>query len=104
MEPVSYVLLVFLPLLFLGLATQGALSGIRARVAIIDRMEQKLDLLLKHAGLEFDPFANVPPEVVEALRQRQKIKAIKLYRLKMGTSLKDAKEYIDELQRRSGLL
>jgi len=30
--------------------------------------------------VKFDPYANVAPEVVEALRQRQKIKAIQLYR------------------------
>ena len=105
MEPgfVVFVPLIAFILLLVGFATLRGLAGIQARLAVINRIEQKLDLVLQHAGLKFDPFSNVPPEVIEALQQRQKIKAIQLYRLKMGTGLKDAKEFIEELQRRSGL-
>jgi ribosomal protein L7/L12 len=63
-------------------------------------MEGKLDLLLKHAGLQFDPFAAVTPEVMAALREGRKIEAIKLYRQATGADLAEAKEIIEEAQRR----
>jgi ribosomal protein L7/L12 len=58
---------------------------------------------MQHAGVKFDPFANVPPDIVEALLQGQKIKAIQLYRRETGTRLREAKNFIEELQQRAGL-
>jgi ribosomal protein L7/L12 len=107
MEPGYVVLVAVLPLMLflLGIyiAALRALEGIQAHTTIVKRTEQKLDLLLQHAGVKFDPYANVPPEALEALRQRQKLKAIQLYCQKTGTGLKDAKDFVEELQRRSGL-
>lgn len=105
MEPGFAVLapLIILLLLLLGVAAVRGLTAIQAPMANLNRIEQKLDLLLQHAGLTFDPFANVPAEVLEAVLHKQKIKAIQLYRLKMGTGLKDAKEFVEELERRSGM-
>lgn len=42
-----------------------------------------------------------PPGVLEALRRGKKIEAIKEYRAATGAGLKDAKEYVEELQRRA---
>jgi hypothetical protein len=61
------------------------------------RTEAKVDLLLKHAGLTYDPRANVPPGVLEALRAGQKIEAIRQYRMATGVDLKSAKEFVEEL-------
>jgi ribosomal protein L7/L12 len=63
----------------------------------VRRTEAKVDLLLKHAGLTYDPRANVPPGVLDALRAGQKIEAIRQYRMATGVDLKTAKEFVDGL-------
>ena len=65
----------------------------------IARLETKIDLLLEHAGLTYEPFKGVPEAVVEALKDGQKILAIKRYREATGTGLKEAKDFIDSLDR-----
>ena len=71
----------------------------------LSRVEAKLDALMKHEGIRFDPYSDVPPPVVDALRRGKKIAAIKHYRGATGAGLKEAKEFVEELQRRptSGL-
>jgi ribosomal protein L7/L12 len=61
------------------------------------RTEAKVDLLLKQAGLTYDPRANVPPGVLEALQAGQKIEAIRQYRMATGVDLKTAKEFVESL-------
>ena len=61
------------------------------------RSEAKIDLLLKHAGITYDPHANVPQGVVEALRAGRKIEAIRQYRMATGAGLKEAKEFVESL-------
>jgi ribosomal protein L7/L12 len=61
------------------------------------RTEAKIDLLLKQAGLTYDPRANVPPGVLEALQAGQKIEAIRQYRVATGVDLKTAKEFVESL-------
>ncbi len=65
----------------------------------IARLETKIDLLLEHAGLTYEPFKGVPEAVVEALKDGRKILAIKRYREATGTGLKEAKDFIDSLER-----
>jgi hypothetical protein len=67
----------------------------------LSRLEGKLDALLKHQGIRFDPFADVPQGVREALGRGQKIEAIKEYRAATGAGLAEAKEFVEELQRRT---
>lgn len=67
----------------------------------MSRLEAKVDALLKHEGIRFDPFANVPPPVLDALRRGKKIEAIKEYRQATGAGLKEAKEFVEEIQRRA---
>jgi hypothetical protein len=74
------------------------LQGIRKRQW---EMERKLDALLKHAGVQFDPYAAVPPLVEEALRAGDKVEAIRHYRQITGASRREAREFVEELQRRS---
>ena len=79
------------------------LSKIEQRIAKVSSMDAKLDLLLKHAGLEYDPYKNLPRVIVEAVQSGRKIEAIKLYREATAVSLKEAKDFIEEVQRRGGL-
>jgi hypothetical protein len=80
------------------------LDRIQARVAVLARLEIKIDLLLKHGGIVFDPYAGVAPDVAQALRAGEKIKAIKLHRNATGVDLREAKEFVEGLQRRSGVV
>ena len=79
------------------------ISALNKRLTKLSRLDAKLDVLLKHAGLEFDPLENVMQEIIDALKSRKKIQAIRCYREASGVGLKEAKEYIEELQRRAGL-
>jgi ribosomal protein L7/L12 len=67
----------------------------------LSRLEAKVDALLKHEGIRFDPYADASPRVLEALRRGEKIEAIKEHRAATGVGLQEAKEYVEELQRRS---
>ncbi len=78
------------------------LSSIEKRIGRLSQLDAKLDLLLKHAGLEFDPYENVSPAVVQALQRGEKIQAIKHYREATGVGLAEAKEAVEEIQRRAG--
>jgi hypothetical protein len=80
----------------------GRLSAMELRIAKLSRIDAKLDLLLKHFGLEYDPYKNLPPAVVEALRSGKKIEAIKYYREATAVGLKEAKDFIEETERRGG--
>jgi ribosomal protein L7/L12 len=88
-----------------ALAVFGVLVAVRASTSrharAVARLEAKVDALLEHAGIRFDPYAKVPPPVIEALQRGQKIEAIRQYRLATGIGLKEAKERIDEIGRRA---
>jgi hypothetical protein len=67
----------------------------------LERVEAKLDAILKHQGVQFDPDADIPPSVLDALRRGRKIEAIKEFRVATGVGLKEAKERIDDIWRRA---
>jgi hypothetical protein len=92
---IGLILAIFVGIVFIQME-------LKKRSAALVRLESKLDLLLSHAGLHFDPFANVPPSVAEALRRGEKIQAIKCYREATGVGLKEAKDFVEEIQRRAG--
>jgi hypothetical protein len=71
------------------------------RLRRLSQLDGKLDALLKHAGIRFDAYSDVPPKVADAVRHDRKIDAIKAYREATGADLRDAKEYVEELQRRT---
>jgi hypothetical protein len=68
----------------------------RAQLA---RIENKLDLLLKHLNLEYvevAPPCPLSPEVQELARHpSRKIQAIKLHREQTGAGLKEAKDAVE---------
>ena len=92
----SVFALVVLPFVLLRLIS------IEPRIAAISRVDAKLDLLLAQAGIVFDPYKDVPPQVTEALQRGEKIQAIKHYREATNVGLKEAKDFVEEIQRRAG--
>jgi ribosomal protein L7/L12 len=72
---------------------------IERRLAALRRIEAKLDALLAHAGIEFNLYGNVPRDVIEAVERGEKIEAIKRYRAATGADLREAKEFVEDLQR-----
>lgn len=62
----------------------------------IDRLEDKVDLLLKDAGLEAPPLPR-QDEVVALARAGKKIEAIKVYREATGAGLAEAKTAVERL-------
>jgi len=72
-------------------------GALRKRLA---RVEGKL---LKNAGLQYDPFSDVPEDVAEAVRSGNKVLAVKRYREATGCDLRKAREEIDDLFRVSGV-
>lgn len=101
-EQTAIIVLFFLLVLLVIGVLSARLNTMELRIAKLSSVDAKLDLLLKHAGLEYDPYKNLPPAVVEALRSGKKIEAIKCYRQSTAVGLKEAKDFIEETQRRGG--
>ncbi len=77
------------------------LIEMRSRMGtLFNRIEAKLDLLLKQANIKFDPYANVPGEVTDAVRAGRRLQAIKLYRETTGVGLEEAKDFIEQFKLR----
>jgi ribosomal protein L7/L12 len=101
-EAIAYLSVVVLLLVFLVFLVHQRLASIEKRVGRLSRLEVKIDLLLKQAGVEYEPYKNLPSDVVDALRRGNKIQAIKHYREATGIGLKEAKDFIEDVQRRAG--
>ena len=67
METYGLYALALLALLLLGVLG-SRLNGLQRRIAEVSRIEAKLDLLLKQANIRFDPYANVPRDIADAVR------------------------------------
>jgi len=101
-ELIALVVLGVILLILVSVALR--LIEMRSRTGtLFYRVEAKLDLLLKQANIRFDPYANLPSEIAEAMRAGQRMKAIKLYMQSTGVGLKEANDFIKEFQRRSGI-
>ena len=98
---VIYVLILLTVLV--SMLIQWRLLDILKRLSALSRLDTKLDLLLKQAGIEYDPYTNLPLDVVDAVKRGNKIGAIKRYRERTGVGLKEAKDLIEEVQRRAGV-
>jgi hypothetical protein len=79
----------------------GSIRVQEERTRLLWMVDAKLDLLLKHAGIDFDPYKNIPSQVLDALQRGEKIRAIKNYMRAAGVGLKEAKDFVEEVQRRS---
>lgn len=81
-------------------SVQTRLAALQRRLDRLSRMEGKLDAMLKHSSIRFDPLDGLPAEALAALRQGRKIEAIKHYRQATGAGLAEAKDMIEEALRR----
>ena len=69
------------------------IGGLEKRVG---RIDAKLDALLRHFKIDYDPYGGLFAEIAYALKDGDKIEAIKLYRKASGAGLKEAKDFIEE--------
>ncbi len=67
-------------------------------------MEAKIDLLLKQSGITFEPYENVPPNIVEQVKKGYRAGAVGLYRKSTRASRKDADAYVEKVGERAGAL
>ena len=61
-------------------------------------LNRKLDAVIEHLGISFDPYKNIPSRITDELNSGNRIKAIKLYRQFSGEGLKEAKKAIDTIE------
>jgi hypothetical protein len=83
-----------------------ALSGLTVYLKPKDRLrlkriEAKLDQLLRHSGVTYDPYADVPLNVQEAIKRGDVNEAAKLYRNATGVTFAEALEYVWDLRKLS---
>jgi ribosomal protein L7/L12 len=107
MVTISETAIAFVSLLVVLVITIGSVrvlvADVQKRTRILGRVDAKLDLLLKHAGIEYDPYKDLPREIVDAVQRGEKIRAIKRYREATGVGLREARDFIEGLQRRAGV-
>ena len=83
--------------LILGiLIGRGISSNSSAKV-----VENKVDAIIEHLGVDFKPYKNTPKNVITALNNGERIKAIKLYRQFSGVGLKEASDIISQIENSS---
>jgi ribosomal protein L7/L12 len=102
MNSISAIFIVIVAMAFI--LAMLRLVKIQSQATTLTRLEAKVDLLLKQAGIDYDPYKAAPQAVLDALRQgKGKLQAIKIYRDGTGVGLKVAKDFVEELMRRNGI-
>jgi len=85
----------------LVVAVRACLRPLERRIDRLSRIEGKLDAILKHSGVRFDPLEGLPEDALDAVRQGRKIEAITRYRHATGAGLQEAKDIIEDAFRRT---
>ncbi|GAA2854076.1 hypothetical protein [Nonomuraea rubra] len=77
------------------------MESVEDRVA---RLEQQVAALQRYLGVDLSSGERprFPPEFYQALRRGKTIQAIAIYRKETGATLRDAKNAVEEIQRRAG--
>lgn len=87
---------IFVVLLLLYITVSG---NMRANGKTVERVERKLDLVIKHLGIEGPVAEGISPEALAEIDRciwsDRRIEAIKLYREETGHGLLEAKEWVD---------
>ena len=60
-------------------------------------LNNKLNKIINHLGIEDEELNKINDELNKLIKEGQKVKAVKLYRMTTGAGLKESKEYIDAL-------
>jgi hypothetical protein len=84
-EQIAFLSVLIVGVLLVVALLRPQLSDIQRRVATLARLEAKLDLLMKHAGIQYEPYKDLPGDVVDALQRGEKIEAIKRYRARISS-------------------
>ncbi|MDC0176420.1 ribosomal protein L7/L12 [Planctomycetaceae bacterium] len=95
MDPILILGIVVLLSLVIG----GANKYTRRNAAKISQLESTVEVLKENAGIDFDPNEALRTQIVEELASGNKIQAIKLHRDTMGSGLKEAKDFVEEIER-----
>jgi len=77
--------------------TETEIQQLRSR---INELEDRLKILYRHLNLEYSDSASDPllsPQIQTAIRNGNKIEAIKIYREMTGIGLAEAKAVIDKV-------
>jgi hypothetical protein len=100
----------FAPLVWSLIAVVGLVLFVSGRRGLPEQqvrrlaaIERKLDLIMENLGIE-EPVPDVNGEVLRELQAGRKIQAIKAYRAATGVGLKEAKDEVEAVGRRYGLL
>ena len=77
------------------------ISALQLRVGVLER---KLDFVMQRLKLEYtdDPLSAAQTDATNWLRKGNKLEAVKAYRERTGTGLKEAKDAVDALEKRLG--
>jgi hypothetical protein len=86
-------------LLWSVLGMGSRMGALERRLDFLSRLDAKLDALLRHAGVEFDPLGKVAPDVVDALKKGNRREAVKRYQSLTGADFVEAIKYVNEVQR-----
>ncbi|MCK1566633.1 hypothetical protein IVB08_22160 [Bradyrhizobium sp. 173] len=73
------------------------MTGLQRRLVTLERVEAKLDLLLKQGGVSYEPLGG-STEIEDALKAGEKVRAVS-YRAANGCPLAEAKAAIERAQR-----
>lgn len=85
----------------IGILLLFMILSINSLQSSINRLNQKLNKIANHIGLEETSLLNIKPELknelLDLVNQIKKVKAIKRLRDATGVELIEAKEYVDKL-------
>ncbi|MCK1655580.1 hypothetical protein IVA88_29740 [Bradyrhizobium sp. 149] len=95
-EQTAFLALLSMCLLLLVVLAIRRLGHLDRRLAKISEIDAKLSLLLSHSELKYDPFEQLPIAVANALRDGNKIEAIRQYRRAAGVDLKTSKAFVEQ--------
>jgi ribosomal protein L7/L12 len=99
---VDVVLGVVLVLLVVAALLVAAATVVRFRAAVVRRLEaveQEVAALARHVGMS--PTEPDTSDVTAALAKGMDVEAVRLYRLRTGAGLVEAKQAVDEIARRA---
>jgi ribosomal protein L7/L12 len=103
MDSKIVIAVVVLAVAGLGLLGASGRAKRKAREAArLAAVERKLDLVMRHLGIE-EPAPAQDPDVVGHLVKGEMIQAIKLYRDHTGVGLAEAKDAVERIARERGL-
>jgi hypothetical protein len=99
METISgSTVLVLALVMVLAFYFQLKVAGLERRLVALERVEAKLDLLLKRGGMTYEPLGG-STEIEDALKVGEKVRAVSLYRASNSCTLAEAKAAIERAQR-----